>query len=167
MNDKITENYLGLNIVRRLLIDKFGEDSIVLIGYLKDKDFVSEEQIAQDTGIFYKSLQKSLIRMQDAKVIVCKKITDETGYITYYWRIDFDALVEYIQENVYGMFSQLISKLEYGEELYYCPSCSIEGIVYYSYEDSLDYQFKCPRCGSDLKLLTIETIENLKEKILK
>lgn len=167
MNDKIAEDYLDLNVVRRFLVERFGEDSIVLINYLKKKDFVSEEQIAQDTGIFYRSLQKSLIRMQDAKVIECKKHTDEAGFISYYWRLDFDMLLEYINQNVYGIFNQMINRIEYGEELYYCPSCSINTIVYYSYEEAFDYEFKCPKCGSDLKLLTIDTINNLKEKILK
>lgn len=163
---KITDA-LSLNRVRKLIVDRFGEDAINLILYLSERSYVQESVIMNETGIPQKSLQKSLLRMEDEGVVDCKREVDNKNYITYHWRLDIDSLERFIYENTLGKFDILIERLEAGEELYYCPSCSQVEILYYNYEEAMEYKFKCPECGSELLTLTSEIVEELKKNYLK
>ncbi|MEM1971443.1 MAG: hypothetical protein QW336_00550 [Candidatus Anstonellales archaeon] len=161
------DELLELNIVRKRIVDDFGEDAIQLIRYMRGRSEVSDANIVQDTGIPEKSVQKSLLKMQDRNVMDCKKLVDDKGYITYLWSLDENGLLEYLEKNVFGVFDELIIQLEEGVELYYCSSCSKESPLYFSYEDSLAYKFKCPNCGSKLEPLTPEIVHKLKEEYMK
>ncbi|MCS7122579.1 MAG: hypothetical protein NZ908_01320 [Candidatus Micrarchaeota archaeon] len=158
---------LSLNRVRKLIVDRFGEDAINLILYLSERSYVQESIIMNDTGIPQKSLQRSLLRMESEGVVDCKKEVDNKSYVTYYWKLDIGSLERFIYENTIGKFDALIDRLEAGEELYYCPSCSQLEILHYDSEEAIDYKFKCPECGSELVPLTTETVENLKRNYLK
>lgn len=72
----------------------------------------------------------------------------EDGRTIFYWRINYEGIPNVIRARKLAVLEKLKSLLEIenGTHYYVCP---LDGSRY-TFEEALDHEFTCPRCGSML-----------------
>jgi len=137
-----------------------GEDGLKVFKELMRYEDVSEEQLVEVLGMKPNDVRRALYKLERFGLVKNYKIKseDETTYI-YYWYIDREMLNRNLLKIKKNVLEKLKRKLETEEdEYFYCPVCGIQ----FTYEEAMNYDFTCPRCGEGLELAE----NNLRKKLL-
>ena len=124
---------------------------------------VTDEQIAEATGIKLNLVRKILYRLYDAGMTnYTRKKDPETQWFTYYWRFDSRKSAQLLEEEYARHNKEIKESLDYEENnmFFVCPNgCR------YPFDEATDYQFICPRCNEKLEFKDnaniIEDLKNL------
>ncbi len=143
-----------------------GEEAVEVVKALAERKDVTDEELAESTGIRINTIRKVLYTLYDMGLADFKRIRDkETGWYYYYWNLDLKRLPEIIRTRKMEELNKLKKMLEEeSEAIYYW--CGTPGHPRLTFDEALEYEFQCPLCGNMLMQYdNTKIIEDLKKRI--
>lgn len=111
---------------------------------------LSEYDIMDKTGLKGSAVRRALNQLAEKGFVTYRKVRHpEKGKIIFYWSINYEGLPSVIEHRKRAALERLRILLEREEETTYYV-CPLDG-TRYSFEEALEYEFACPRCGSILQ----------------
>ena len=149
------------------------EEAVKVIDILKNSGEVTDDEIANKTGIRLNSVRKILYKLYDHSLVAMRRTRDEnTGWFIFHWKLQPDQLEGCIINQKKRVLEKLKIRLEYekNHDFYYCFTPGCKKIPF---EEAMEVVFKCPQCGKPLvhydntKLIQVlnKKIEQLREEL--
>ena len=126
------------------------EDAIKVINFLKENGEITDDEIANKTGIRLNSVRKILYRLYDHSLVSLRRSRDEsTGWFIFHWRLQPDQLEGFILNQKRRVLEKLRTRLEYEQkhDFYYCGTLKCERVPF---ENAVELVFKCPTCSKPM-----------------
>jgi len=126
------------------------EDAVKLIEILKNADEITDDEIANKTGIRINSIRKILYKLYDHSLVSLRRTRDpKTGWFIFHWKLQPDQLEGFILSQKRRVLEKLNIRLEYekNHDFYYCYTPGCRRIPF---EEAIELVFKCPTCGKPL-----------------
>lgn len=126
------------------------EEAIQLIEILKDSDEITDDDIANKTGIRLNSVRKILYKLYDHSLVSLRRTRDpKTGWFIFHWKLQPDQLEGFILSQKRRVLEKLNSRLEYekNHDFYYCETAGCKRVPF---EEAVELVFRCPTCGKPL-----------------
>jgi transcription initiation factor TFIIE subunit alpha len=126
------------------------EEAIKVINILKDVDEITDDEIANKTGIRLNFVRKILYKLYDHSLVGLRRSRDEnTGWFIFHWRLQPDQLEGFILNQKRRVLEKLQTRLDYekGHDFYSCDSGKCPRIPF---EEAVESVFRCPSCGQRL-----------------
>ena len=151
-----------------------GEDAVKVVTALVKLGEVTDDQLLQMTEMKLNDIRKVLFKLQSHSIVQCNNFRDkDTGWFIFRWRLQYDQVEGFIQNQRKRILKILKSRLEYEEknDFYFCNTPECRRITF---DEAVEQIFRCPICGkavqhSDnsamIKVLThkIELLESRKD----
>jgi transcription initiation factor TFIIE subunit alpha len=154
---------ISSKIVEDVVSQVAGEDVINLVKHLKNKKNVSEFKLAEQTKTEINSTRNMLYRLFDHNLVSFIRRKDKKkGWYIYYWTFNTKRIKHLIIDLRKQKLSKLNERLkrESSGQFYSCTDKCIR----LDFEQSTNFEFKCPECG---KLLNLEDNSDKIEEIKK
>jgi transcription initiation factor TFIIE subunit alpha len=126
------------------------EEAIKLIGILKDSDEITDDEIANKTGIRINSIRKILYKLYDHSLVSLRRTRDpKTGWFIFHWKLQPDQVEGFILSQKRRVLEKLNIRLEYekNHDFYYCHTPGCRRVPF---EEAVELVFRCPTCGKSL-----------------
>jgi len=126
------------------------DDAVKVIGILREVEEITDDEIANKTGIRLNFVRKILYKLYDHSLVGLRRSRDEsTGWFIFHWRLQPDQLEGFIQNQKRRILDKLETRLRYekNHDFYYCYSPGCKRIPF---EDAMELVFKCPACNKSL-----------------
>lgn len=123
-----------------------GEDIIPLVKALKNKKDVSEFKIATEIKKEINLVRNMLYRLYNANLVTSiKKKDKKKGWYIYYWTLNLPRFKYLAKDIVKQRLIQLRERIarEKSSNFFVCGNNCIR----LNFEQSTDFEFKCPECG--------------------
>lgn len=142
------------------------EAAIKIFQALRRTKKLTDEEIANKTGIRLNEVRKILFRLYDYSLVTCERLRDEeTGWFIFNWKLQPDQAEGFILNQKRKILEKLESRLDY-ESSHNFYSCLTEGCDRVTFEDAMETFFRCKKCDQLLQHIdNSEIIERLREKI--
>jgi transcription initiation factor TFIIE subunit alpha len=142
------------------------EEAIQIIYTLRDTDEITDDQIANKTGIRLNSVRKILYKLYDHSLVSLRRSRDEnTGWFIFHWKLQPDQLEGFITNQKKHVLEKLEARLSYEQnhEFYYCGS---PGCKRLPFEEAVEVIFQCPTCNKPMMHFdNTDVIEALSQKV--
>ncbi|MBI4145036.1 hypothetical protein HY493_02415 [Candidatus Woesearchaeota archaeon] len=143
-----------------------GEDVLPLVKVLKNKKNVSEFKLASSIRREINLTRNMLYRLYDHNLVSFNRKKDKKkGWYIYYWTFNLKR-VKYLTEDLKKKrFERLQERLDREEstQFFSCPTNCIR----LSFEQSTDFEYKCPECGQLLQQEdNRKKIEDIRKELL-
>ena len=144
-----------------------GQDVLPVMEYLKNKENISEFEIADKLNLEVNQTRNMLYRMFEHNIVTYHRKKDRIkGWYISYWTLNPVRIKQLITELKRKKIDQLKEKLnkESGNHnlFFLCPSLCVR----VDFDHATNLGFHCPECGSLLSQQdNTKTIENIKKKI--
>jgi transcription initiation factor TFIIE subunit alpha len=149
------------------------EEAVKLIEMLKNSEEITDDEIANKTGIRLNNVRKILYKLYDHSLVSLRRERDpKTGWFIFHWKLQTDQLEGFILSQKKRVFEKLNIRLEYekNHDFYYCGTPGCRRIPF---EEAVELVFKCSTCGKPLvhynndKMVRILTkkIEQLRKEL--
>jgi transcription initiation factor TFIIE subunit alpha len=142
------------------------EDAIQIISILKDADEITDDQIANKTGIRLNSVRKILYKFFDHSLVSLRRSRDRnTGWFIFHWKLQPDQLEGFILNQKKHVLQKLDTRLNYekNHDFYHCGNPECKRLPF---EEALESIFKCPNCDKPMMHFDNgKVIEVLSEKV--
>jgi len=126
------------------------DDAVKVIDILREVEEITDEEIANKTGIRLNFVRKILYKLYDHSLVALRRSRDEsTGWFIFHWRLQPDQLEGFIQNQKRRILEKLETRLRYekNHDFYYCYTPGCKRIPF---EESMELVFKCPTCNKPL-----------------
>jgi transcription initiation factor TFIIE subunit alpha len=126
------------------------EEAIKIIYTLKDAGEVTDDEIANKTGIRLNFVRKILYRLYDHSLVSLRRSRDEnTGWFIFHWKLQPDQLEGFITNQKRHVLQKLDARLGYekNHDFYYC---GIPGCRRVPFEEAMELIFRCPTCSKPM-----------------
>jgi len=126
------------------------EDAVKLIEILKNSSEITDDEIANKTGVRLNSVRKILYKLYDHSLVGLRRTRDpNTGWFIFHWKLQPDQLEGFILSQKRRVLEKLTLRQEYekNHDFYYCYTPGCKKIPF---EDAVELVFKCPTCGKPL-----------------
>jgi len=126
------------------------EDAVKVIDILKGVNEITDDEIANKTGIRLNSIRKILYKLYDHSLVGLRRSRDEnTGWFIFHWRLQPDQLEGFIQNQKRRVLEKLETRLGYekNHDFYYCYTPGCKRIPF---EEAIELVFRCPTCNKPL-----------------
>ncbi|ADC64426.1 Transcription factor TFIIE, alpha subunit [Ferroglobus placidus DSM 10642] len=141
-----------------------GEIGLVIYSMGLEEEF-TDEQIANELGVEINEVRKALFALYEIGLASYRRVKDDdTGWIEYFWKLNYDKEKEVLLRELTKTKRNLEEKLkEEDQSVYYlCKN----GCVKVSYEEAMEYNFMCPKCGGMLEYLdNTKAVEAIKKEL--
>jgi len=143
-----------------------GEEAIKIVKVLKNNEELTDEEISEKTGINLNLVRKILYKLYNHSIVGLRRERDEgSGWFIFYWTLQPSQIDGFIINQMKRILEKLEMRLEYekNHDFYYCftPGCRR-----LSFEEAVEFVFKCPSCGKPLQHFdNTAIIEALSKKI--
>jgi transcription initiation factor TFIIE subunit alpha len=133
-------------LVERLI----GEDARKVFEVMYEEgDEIAEHEIIERSGLKGSSVRRALNILAEKGFVTYRKVKHpDKGRIIFYWRINYEGLPSVIRARRVATLEKLKALLEAESETQYYI-CPLDG-TRYTFDEALDHEFNCPRCGSML-----------------
>ena len=134
---------------RAYLVRLIGEEGINLLEKYPEDGEYSDEDLAANTGINLNSVRHTLYTLYEKRLAEYRRIkNNETGWLTYLWRLRLDHIYDAIKEDMEMMLEKLETRMRYEEEndFYKCVEC---GLIF-TFNQAIDQGFDCHECGKQM-----------------
>ncbi len=153
-----------VRIVRLML----GEVAAKIFEHLyKNTSEIRDDEIAEALDFKLNSVRRNLYLLSEHGLVTYRRVrSKETGWYMYYWKINRESVQSIINARKHMVLKKLKERLAYEENnaFYICP---LDGSRY-TFDEALENEFKCSRCGAGLVYYDNADIVNyLKERIRK
>jgi len=143
-------SYIDEHVLVKIAEALGDEEAVKVIDILKNSGEVTDDEIANKTGIRLNSVRKILYKLYDHSLVAMRQTRDQnTGWFIFYWRLQPDQLEGFIINQKKRVLEKLKIRLEYekSHDFYYCftPGCKKV-----PFEKAMELVFKCPGCGKPL-----------------
>lgn len=135
-------------VVRGYIVRLVGEDGLLMIENMPEGE-VTDEQIAEATGILLNIIRRTLFILNENKLALCRRERDSSsGWLTYLWTLDMTDIGPQLAKEKNRLVKNLRIRVEFEEEnvFYKCP----EGCVRMNFNEATEREFLCPECGEDM-----------------
>ncbi|OPY21080.1 MAG: Transcription factor E [Methanomethylovorans sp. PtaU1.Bin073] len=135
-------------VIRGYLIRLVGEEGLMMIEKMPEGE-VTDEQIAQATGILLNIVRRTLFILNENKLAICRRERDaSSGWLTYLWTLDMSDIEKQLVKEKKRLVKNLKVRKEFEESnvFYVCP----EGCVRMDFKQASECMFMCPDCGEDM-----------------
>ena len=132
--------------IKAYLLRLIGEEGLDLLGKYPDEGEYSDEELAAKTGINLNSVRHTLYTLYEKRLAEYRRIkNNETGWLTYLWKIRMDQIYEAIKEDMETALEKLQARERFEEEndFYICKTCQI----LCTFNQAVDMNFTCTDCG--------------------
>ncbi|BFH73370.1 transcription factor [Sulfurisphaera javensis] len=154
-------------LILSLAKDLVGEDATELLRFLlKKRTEMTDEDIAKELNIKVNEIRKKLYLLSDQGFITYRKTRDkDTGLFIYYWKVNLDQINELLLNRKRLVLEKLKTRYEQEKDslYYYCPQDNIQ----FNFDEALENEFKCPKCGSPLEYYDSEKTKKFLEYKIK
>ena len=167
LNKEEIYDMLDNPLVQQVLLDVLDEDvnGFEVLAVLIDLEEVTDDEISRQLNLKLNSVRKLLYKLYDARLVDYDREKDEeTNWYTYTWKPALEKLPILVKKKTQHILNEPKEQLitEENNIFFYCPSCEFK----YTFEEAMDYGFRCPQCGSVLKEYNNKNdIKMLKEQI--
>ncbi len=131
--------------------DALGEEEAVkLIEILKDTEEITDDEIANKTGIRLNSVRKILYKLYDHSLVSLRRTRDpKTGWFIFHWRLQPDQMEGFIVSQKRRVLEKLDTRLEFekNHDFFWCETPGCKRVPF---EEAVELVFKCPTCGKPL-----------------
>jgi transcription initiation factor TFIIE subunit alpha len=144
------EEQLSNPAIRAYLVRLIGEEGIGLLEKFPPDGEYSDEDLAAQTGINLNSVRHTLYTLYEKRLAEYRRIkNNETGWLTYLWRLRMDQIYDVIKEDLAQILEKLEAREKYEEEndFYICKEC---GIIF-TFNEAMDQGFACPGCREQMQ----------------
>jgi transcription initiation factor TFIIE subunit alpha len=142
--EKFKKDPIFREILTRIAGEHGYEVAIALVG----KE-LTDDEIAKKTGIRINLVRKILYDLYDSRVVGYRRVRDEnSGWYTYYWRIEPERAKEFFENNKRLLLQKLQERLEVERNTMYF-ACD-NGCPKVTFDVAMENDFKCPKCGSKM-----------------
>jgi len=149
--------------IENVVTEVAGEDVFPLVKFIKDKKNISEFKIASGLRKEINQVRNMLYRLLNYNLVsFTRKKDKKKGWYIYYWTFNLQR-IKYL---TFDLKKKRLFKLqerlqrEQTNQFYLCPG----GCIRLDFEQSTNFEFKCPECG---KLIELEDNSKKIEKIEK
>lgn len=135
-------------VVRGYLVRLVGEEGLQMIESMPEGE-VTDEQIAQATGILLNIVRRTLFILNENKLAVCRRERDSSsGWLTYLWTLDMTDIGPQLLKERKRLVKNLKVRVKFEEDnvFYNCPA----GCVRMDFKAATECEFLCPDCGEDM-----------------
>lgn len=143
-----------------------GEEGIVIIKILKEKDNITVEEIAEKSEIMINNVRRLLYRFYNHSLVTNRRFRDkDTGWFIFQWSLQPELVEAYVHGTKQKILKKLESRLEYEQthEFYHCGNLQCPNTTF---ETAMETVFHCPTCNEPLKRVdNTPVIEFLEKKI--
>ncbi|MFC1723445.1 hypothetical protein ACFL0V_04880 [Nanoarchaeota archaeon] len=156
---------LSNKLVEQVITDIAGEDVIPLVKQLKNKKNVSEFKLADALELEVNLVRNMLYRLYHANLVSFTRRKDKKkGWYIYYWTFKIKQ-VKYVAMNLKKKrLERLKDRLsrEKDSSFYICPSECMR----LDFDSAINFEFKCPECGSLMEQESNQTkIDEIEKEI--
>ncbi len=134
-------------LIEEVVSSVAGEDTIPLIFAIKDKKNVSEFKIADMLKEQINITRNMLYRLLDQNLVhFIRKKDRQKGWYIYYWTFnpkEIRFLTIKLQKQRLNALRERLDR-EQSAQFFTCP----KGCIRLDFERAMDFEFKCPECGS-------------------
>jgi transcription initiation factor TFIIE subunit alpha len=126
------------------------EEAVKLIEHLKNVDEITDDEIANKTGIRLNIVRKILYKLYDHSLVSLRRTRDpKTGWFIFHWKLQPNQLEGFILSQKRRVLEKLNVRLEYekNHDFYYCETPGCKRIPF---EEAVELVFHCPICGKAL-----------------
>jgi len=126
------------------------EEAVKLIDILKNSDAITDDEIANKTGIRLNSVRKILYKLYDHSLVSLRRTRDpKTGWFIFHWKLQPDQLEGFILSQKRRVLEKLNIRLEYekNHDFYYCYTPGCRRVPF---EEAVELVFRCSTCGKPL-----------------
>jgi transcription initiation factor TFIIE subunit alpha len=126
------------------------DDAVKVIDILREVEEITDDEIANKTGIRLNFVRKILYKLYDHSLVALRRSRDEsTGWFIFHWRLQPDQLEGFIQGQKRRILDKLETRLRYekNHDFYYCHTPGCKRIPF---EEAIELVFKCPTCNKPL-----------------
>ena len=154
-------------LIQETLIEAVGEDTLVVIDFLKNRKNISEFVIGEKINVEIHQVRNMLYRLHQRHLATYKRKKDsKKGYYISYWTFNKkrikDLVLEIHREKLLTLRERLVREEQNKGCFFLCSNACAR----LDFAQSSELDFRCPECGSLLQQQDNErTIEHLKQKI--
>ena len=143
-------SYIDEHVLVKIAEALGDEEAVKVIDILKNSGEVTDDEIANKTGIRLNSVRKILYKLYDHSLVAMRQTRDQnTGWFIFHWRLQPDQFEGFIINQKKRVLEKLKIRLEYEKSHdFYC--CFSPGCKKVPFETAMELVFKCPRCGKPL-----------------
>jgi len=126
------------------------EEAVKLIEILKNPDEITDDEIANKTGIRLNSVRKILYRLYDHSLVSLRRTRDpKTGWFIFHWKLQPDQLEGFILSQKRRVLEKLNTRLEFekNHDFFFCYTACCKRVPF---EEAVELVFRCPTCGKPL-----------------
>jgi transcription initiation factor TFIIE subunit alpha len=142
------------------------EEAVALIEHLKSVDEITDDEIANKTGIRLNSVRKILYKLYDHSLVSLRRTRDpKTGWFIFHWKLQPSQLEGFILSQKRRVLEKLSVRLEYekNHDFYYCNTAECKRVPF---EEAVEIVFQCSTCGKPLAHFGNEQmVSKLSEKV--
>ena len=144
-----------------------GKDSLKLVEFLKDRDNISDFNIAESIKTDIHKVRNVLYRLHNHHLATYYRKKDlEKGWYVSYWKFNRKRISDLMKSVHFSKIEKFAQRLREEEanrgNMYLCPNACVR----INFEKAADFGFKCPECGKLLNLQdSSKTIEFLQKKL--
>lgn len=151
-------------VVRGYLMQLIGEEGIEMIENMPEGE-VTDEQIAEASGVMLNIVRRTLFIMNENKLAVCRRERDSSsGWLTYLWQLDLSDIESHLVKEKKRITKNLEMRynFEVDSVFYTCP----EGCVRFEFKEASKCEFMCPVCGEDMMFEdNSDTVKKLRDRL--
>ena len=151
-------------VVRGYLMQLISEEGIEMIEKMPEGE-VTDEQIAEASGVMLNIVRRTLFIMNENKLAVCRRERDSSsGWLTYLWQLDLSDIESHLVKEKKRIVKNLEMRynFEVDSVFYICP----EGCVRFEFKEASKCEFMCPVCGEDMMFEdNSDMVKKLRERL--
>lgn len=153
-------------LIDEVVIEVAGQDVLPLVKILRSKSNVSEFKLATQMKREINLTRNMLYRLYDHNLVSFSRKKDKKkGWYIYFWTFNQKRVKDLVKDIKKKKYEKLLERLarEKNGQFYLCAN----NCMRLDFEQSHDFNFKCPECGS---LLNVEDnaakIKELQKELL-